>query len=152
MKGNPTPWVGPLIGGFVPGERLSYHTLAALINHLPERRFFPSGRRLILVNACESGQAVESEPNELIEPGFSKRSAAAQLALMSNSWTIGAVGPIEGDTGKAYRPNLTGEHVPSKWILFDPKGNARLEFGSKMTEEDWAKAESLARKKLDWAQ
>ncbi len=143
---------GSFIGGFVPGERLSYHTLAALINHLPERRFFPSGRRLIVVNACESGQAVKSEPNELIGPGISKRSAAAQLAVMSNSWTIGAAGEINSDTGEAYTTGHLGQRVPSKWIMFDPKGNARLEFGSKMTAEDWAKAESLGRKKLDWAQ
>lgn len=141
----------PLLGPLYDGERLNYHTLTALIAHLSERKFFPPGRRLILVNACDSGKPVESESNERIEPGISKRSAAAQLAIMSNSWTIGAVGPVNGDTGEAYTLNWKREPVPSKWTLFDPKGVARLEFGAKMTDEDWSTAEALARKKLDWA-
>lgn len=133
-------------------DHLSLHTLSALVAHLPERRFFPSGRRLLLVNACESGKPVESSGDEMIEPGISGRSAAAQLAVLSNSWTIGAAGDINSDTGEVYTIGQLGQHVPSKWLLFDPKGTPRLEFGAKMTEEDWAKAESLARKKLDWTE
>ncbi len=134
------------------GERLSLHTLSALVVHLPERRFFPSGRRLLLVNACKSGKSVESSGDEMIEPGISGRSAAAQLAVLSDSWTIGAAGDINSDTGEVYTIGNLGQHVPSKWILFDPKGIPRLEFGAKMTEEDWQRAESLSRKKLDWAE
>ncbi|MFN8656185.1 MAG: hypothetical protein U0105_07580 [Candidatus Obscuribacterales bacterium] len=134
------------------GDRLSLHTLSALVAHLPERRFFPSGRRLLLVNACKSGKSVESSGDEMIEPGISGRSAAAQLAVLSDSWTIGAAGDVNSDTGEVYTIGQLGQHVPSKWILFDPKGTPRLEFGAKMTEEDWQKAESLSRRKLDWAE
>jgi hypothetical protein len=138
-EGVPCTLLGPNRWLLFAGEYLPFSQVLPIIQSLDSRQFYPEGRRLIQVNACDSAYAANAEA-----------SAAARLARFSNSWTLGAVGSVNTDTNEAYiKPNLFAKEVPGKWALFDPRGVPRMEFPSVMTQADWESARTFINRSSD---